>query len=261
MLGIKNINSDELNYFIKTSGDRPYGIAFDNKGLMYMVTAPETGNGMLSKVTPDGKVTHIAVIEGNFIGPGIYIDNEDNIFIAAGDRLLNVSPEGKIKIIADGFSRCFDVKLDKDKNIYLADDLQNTIYKITSGKKDIFYKGDTTGSFVLTGIVIDCENENLYAREGNRILKFHLQTNITQDKPEVILDKAGMFYMYMDNNNNIYASTLNNVIKVDTGRNVQYLSQKALKTSIGLAAGGRGFDENSLYVAVEDGIIKLPMSK
>jgi hypothetical protein len=262
ILSCASSSSYEPDYFLKNSGNRPYGIAFDNNGLMYMITAPETGNGTLSKVTPDGKITDIAVLEGSFIGPGIYIDNNNGIFITVGNKLLKVSPDGNTEIIADGFSLCFDVKTDNNGNIYVADDLKGIIYKIdSSGKKDIFFKSDTTGPFVLTSIVIDSNNENLYAREGNRIIKFEIDSDSTSEKPEVIVDNTKMFYLCRDNNNNIYASTIDNVIKIDTGGEIKYLSGKPLKTSIGVAVGGKGFDEKSLYVTVEDGIIKLPIIK
>ncbi|MBN1694654.1 hypothetical protein JW879_04530 [candidate division WOR-3 bacterium] len=255
-------NSDEPDYFLKVSGNRPYGIAFDNKGLLYMITAPPTGNGTLSKVTPDGKITDITVLEGSFMGPGIYIADNNGIFITVGNKLLKVSPDGNTETIADGFSLCFDVKMDSNGNIYVADDLKGVIYKIApEGKKNIFFKSDTTGPFVLTSIVIDNNNENLYAREGNRIIKFKIDSNSTSEKPEVLIDNTKMFYLCRDNNNNIYASTIDNVIKIDTGGNIKYLSGKPLKTSIGVAVGGKGFDEKSLYVSVEDGIIKLPIIK
>ena len=255
-------SSDEPAYFLKISGNRPYGIAFDNNGLMYMITAPETGNGTLSKVTPDGKITDIAVLEGSFIGPGIYIDSNNGIFITVGNKLLKVSSEGNTETIADGFSLCFDVKIDNNGNIYVADDLKGIIYKIVPEcKKDIFFKSDTTGPFVLTSIVIDSNNENLYAREKNRIIKFKIDSNSTSRKPEVIVDNTKMFYLCRDNNNNIYASTIDNVIKIDAVGKVKYLSGKPLKTSIGVAVGAKGFDEKSLYVTVEDGIIKLPILK
>ncbi len=262
ILSCASSSSDEPDYFLKISGNRPYGIAFDNNGLMYMITAPETGNGTLSKVTPDGKITEISVLEGSFIGPGIYIENNNGIFIAVGDKLLKISPDGNTETIADGFSLCFDVKVDNNGNIYVADDLKGIIYKITpEGKKDIFFKSDTTGPFVLTSIVIDSNNENLYAREVNRIIKLKINSDSTSEKPEVIIDNTKMFYLCRDNNNNIYASTIENAIKIDTGGKVKYLSGKPLKTSIGVALGGKGFDEKSLYVTVEDGIIKLPILK
>jgi len=252
----------EPDYFLKISGNRPYGIAFNNNGLMYMITAPETGNGILSKVTPDGKITDIAVLEGSFIGPGIYINNNNGIFITVGDKLLKILPDGNTETIADGFKLCFDVKVDNNKNIYVADDLKGIIYKInSSGEKNIFFESDTTGPFALTSIVINRDNENLYAREGKKIIKLKLDSNSASEKPGVIIDNTKMFYMCRDNNDNIYASTIENVIKIDAGGTVKYLSGKPLKTSIGVAIGGKGFDEKSLYVSVEDGIIKLPILK
>ncbi|MEJ2568775.1 MAG: hypothetical protein P8Z50_07915, partial [candidate division WOR-3 bacterium] len=262
ILSCASSNSNEPDYFLKISGNRPYGIAFDNNGLMYMITAPETGNGTLSRVTPDGKITDIAVLEGSFIGPGIYIDDNNGIFITVGNKLLKVSPDGNTETIADGFSLCFDVKMDNNGNIYVADDLKGTIYKIDpEGKKNIFFKSDTTGPFVLTSVVIDNNNENLYAREGNRIIKLKINSNCASEKPEVIIDNTKMFYLCRDNNNNIYASTIENVIKIDTSGESKYLSGKPLKTSIGVAPGGKGFDEKKLYVSVEDGIIKFPIIK
>jgi hypothetical protein len=255
-------SSVEPDYFLKTSENRPYGIAFDNNGLMYMITAPETGNGTLFKVTPDGKITDIAILEGSFIGPGIYIDDNNGIFITVGNKLLKVSPDCNTEIIADGFKLCFDVKVDNNGNIYIADDLKGIIYKIDSScEKNIFFESDTTGPFALTSIILDNNNENLYAREGNRIIKLKLNSKNISEKPGVIIDNTKMFYLCRDNNNNIYASTIDNVIKIDTNGAIKYLSGKPLKTSIGVAVGGKGFDEKSLYVSVEDGIIKLPIIK
>jgi len=258
--GITFICPADTTYFLHRSGNRPFGITFDNKGLMYIVTAPESGNGMLSKVTPDGKITDIAVIEGNFIGPGISIDNEGNILITAGNRLLKFSPDGKSSLIADGFSRCFDVKADKNNNMYVADDLQNTIYKITTdGKKSIFYKGDTAGSFILTGLVLDKNNENLYAREGNKVLKFSLKTDSNINKPVAIINNTKMFYLCLGNDDKLYVSSVENVIQIESDGQRHNLSSKPLKTSLGIAVGGNGFDKGSIYVAVEDGIVILPI--
>ena len=174
-----------------------------------MITAPESGNGTLSKVTPGGEITNIAVIEGNFIGPGICVDNNTNILITAGDKLLSFSTDGKAKIIANGFSRSFDVKVDNNNNIFVADDIQGTIYKILpSGKKEIFYKCDTSGSFVLTGLVFDSKKENLYVREAKRILKFHFTPEGVSEKPIIFIDNTKLFYLSMDNNVNLAPADL-----------------------------------------------------
>jgi hypothetical protein len=245
-------------YFLKINGNRPFGFTFDGKGTMYMVTAPEAGNGTLSKVTPDGKITYIATLQGSFIGPGI--DFSDNfIFITVGNKLLKVNPDGLIKVVADSFSRAFDVKVDLTGNIYVADDLACTIYKISrTGEKNIFYKGETKGLFVLTSLVFDKSFENLYAKEGKKILRFSMKES-TSKKPELILNNVNTFYLCRDNSNNIYASTLDNVIKIDPKGSYKNLFWCKLKTSIGLSVGDKEFDEQTLYIAVQDGIVKIPV--
>jgi hypothetical protein len=55
-----------------------------------------------------------------------------------------------------------------------------------------------------------------------------INSNYISNKPEVIIDNAKLFYMCTDNNSNIYASTIDNVIIIDTNGKVQYLSQKSL---------------------------------
>ncbi len=247
------------SYFLKTSGDRPYGIAFDGKGSMYMVTAPETGNGTLSLVTPAGILSKIATLEGTFIGPGITVDDGGNALVTVGDKLLKITHDGTIQTIASGFMRSFDVKLDKRGNIYVADDIKDVVYKITpDGKKEVFYSSDTTGGFELTAICIDGDQKNMCVRDGKKLLKLPLESDMNSTKPKLILEYPDMFYMCLDSAGNIYVSTLKDVVRIDSAGNARNLASQDLKTAIGLATGGKGFSNQVLYVTVDDGIIKLP---
>ncbi len=247
-------------YFLKVTGNRPYGLTFDRKGFMYLMTAPPTGNGTLSRVTPDGKVINLAALEGTFIGPGIAVDDSGNIFVTVGNKLLEMSSDGKTKATLDGFSRCFDVKLDRSGNIYVADDGEGIVYKIdASNRKEMFYRSDSAGSFKLTGICFDSGCKNLFVRDGKKLLKFHLTSDGVSEGPQVILENVDMFYICIDSSDNLYASTLKNVIRIDSRGRVENLSREDLKTSIGLVIGCKGFDEGKLYVAVEDGIAELPI--
>jgi len=47
--------SKEPEYLVKAVRHRPFGVAIHN-GIMYMITAPASGNGDLSKISPDATV-------------------------------------------------------------------------------------------------------------------------------------------------------------------------------------------------------------
>lgn len=257
---ISVLNVDAQNYFLRTSGDRPYGIAFDGKGGMYMVTAPTNGDGTLSLVAPDGGITRLATLHGTFIGPGITVDDSGNALVTTGDKLLKIAPDGTTKIIADGFTRSFDVKLDRNGNIFVADDIKNIVYKITPrGNKEIIYSVGSKGEFALTAICIDHLGKNIYIRDRNQIVKLPLIANANYVRPEVLCDNPEMFYMCMDSSDMLYVSTIKNVVRIDSTGKQESLSKSDLKTSIGLAPGGKGFKEACIYVAVEDGIVEIPI--
>ncbi len=250
-------------YFINVKGNRPFAIAFDNDGAMYMVTAPSSGDGTLSKVSADGTVTELATLEGSFIGPGIDVDDNGNAYITVGNKLLKVSPEGNISVIAEGFSRCFDVKIGNNDNLFVADDLEDTIYLVSpSGEKSVFYKGEKKGKYIITSLIFDKNNNYLYAKEDKRIVSFDTSQNAENANPVLVADNLDMFYLCMDSKNNIYLSSSNtgNVQKVDENGNATSINTSPLATPIGLAVGGKGFDEDYLYVCVSNGIVKIPIS-
>ncbi len=251
-----------LDYFIKVDGDRPYAIAFDNVESMYMVTAPSSGSGTLSKVSADGTVKNLATLEGSFIGPGIDVDGEGNVYITVGNQLLKATPEGEISVVAEGFSRCFDVKITSDNSLFVADDFADTIYLVSpSGEKSVYYKGKKNESFILTSLLFDKNNNCLYAIEDNCLLSFDTSQNTKDTKPVLVADKLDMFYLCFDSQNNIYMSSAytGKIQKLDKNGAATSINTSPLATPTGLATGGKGFDKDNLYVCVEDGIVKIPI--
>ena len=256
------LSGNPASYFLRVSQNRPYGVAFGKSGCMYMVTAPPTGPGTLSKVNPSGDVVQIAVLDGTFIGPGITLDKKGNALITVGDKLLSISPEGVTTTVQEGFSRCFDVKLDERGNIYVADDGKGIVYRINPEKRrEIFYQSDTVGSFRLTGICFDRGSAHLFVRDGHRLLRFRIGPDDRPAKPEVLLESIDVFYLCGDRQNMIYASTAKNVLRIRIHGQAETLSVIDLNVPVGLAPGGEGFDKNCLYVAVADGIVKVPLGK
>jgi len=253
-------SGDATGYFLRVSGNRPYGVVFDGHGFMYMVTAPDSGAGTLSRVDPNGRVVDVCTLNGTFIGPGITLDTEGNLLVTLGNRLVRISPAGNAVTVADGFKRCFDVKLDCRGNIYVADDCAGAIYRIAPGKpRDIFYQSDTTGSFRLTGMCFDSRCRHLFLRDGRKLLRIPIRPDSRPGDPETILDAVDLFYLCAGRDSTMYASTPTIVIRVDGRNRFMALSGTRLNAPAGLALGGEGFEENNLYVTVADGIVCVPI--
>jgi hypothetical protein len=256
---LKLLPAEKAVYLVNTTGDRPFGVAFNNEGL-YMVRAPGIGNGRLSMVDPKGNITEIAPLEGTFMGPGIDTDKDGNTFITLGDNVLKLAPGGKTTVVARGFTRCFAVRADLKGNLYIADDITDTIYKISSTlDKSIVYKGTGTTPFFLMGLTFDKTFENLYMNEGGKIFKLHINKDGVPEKPQLVIDKLeGIRCIVMDNEGNIYATTESNVKKISPKGIVTEICMEPIEEPIGLALGGKGFDRNCLYIALKNGIVTVP---
>jgi len=151
----------------KTSGDgfgtavqfnNPYGIAIDSAGNLYVA---DNGNDTIRKITPDGGVSTIAGLAGQFgatdgtgsagrfSGPtGVAVDAAGNVFVAdSGNSLIRkVTPAGVVTTLAgmadvigsaDGagsaarFAAINGIAIDANGNLFVSD-ANNTIRMITS---------------------------------------------------------------------------------------------------------------------------------
>jgi sugar lactone lactonase YvrE len=184
----------------------PEGIAFDAAGNLYVA---DLGNHRIQKVTPDGTVTTLAgsgvagFADGvgtaaQFSGPtGIAVDADGNIYVADTftQRIRKITPTGTVTTLAGGGTYTFGgapggfadgpgadarfflpkaLAIDASGNIFVADDINNRIRKVTPAGIVTTFAGTTKGFADGTGtsaqfdrpsgIAID-ESGNLYVAD------------------------------------------------------------------------------------------------
>ncbi|NVJ48694.1 MAG: T9SS type A sorting domain-containing protein, partial [Cytophagia bacterium] len=150
----------------------PTGIAVDASGNLYVT---DTNNDLIRKITPNGDVTTIAGSgergsdDGNgrsasFNIPwGIALDASGNLYVAdsQGRKIRKITPNGDVSTVAgsgssgnrntdgDGVSASFNrpsgILVDELGNIYVVDDLNHNIRKLTPSSDRYSISGNSTG--------------------------------------------------------------------------------------------------------------------
>ena len=212
----------------------PYGIALDSTGNVYIAEGPYNGvsaNHSIRKITPGGVVTTLA--GGGAAG------NQNGYVDSSGTNALFSSPLG--------------VAVDSGGNVFVADNTNNLIRKITPGGVVTTFAGGNGGTaqgyadgigtsalfFAPVSIGID-SSDNLYVGDNN--------SNIRKITPGAIVttlaaNTASILNFYasgitVDPSNNIYVSAfnLNKIFRIPFGKNITTL------------AGGGATGEQSGYV-------------
>jgi sugar lactone lactonase YvrE len=159
----------------KAKFNRPSKIAVDNNGYLYV---SDELNNRIRKIAPDGTVTTLAGsgkpgAENNVMGlkasfnnpSGIAVDKSGNVYVADvfNHRIRKISPSGAVSTYAgngqaafadntNGLNASFhfpvDLAVDEAGNIYVVDEGNNRIRKITPGGSVSTFAGSGyTGSF------------------------------------------------------------------------------------------------------------------
>lgn len=184
--------------------NRPLGVALDKGGNLYVA---DTQNHTIRKITPDGTVTTLAGLAGTagtsdgvgtdalFNTPfGVAVDTQTNVYVADtfNHAIRKITPAGVVSTLAgtisvsgtnDGtgsaanFSFPEGVAVDPDGNVFVTDDANSSIRKITPGGVVTTFAGvtaspgnsDGTGSGARFnfpfGLAIDA-NRNLYVTDN-----------------------------------------------------------------------------------------------
>lgn len=184
----------------------PHGIAIDANGVVYVA---DHSNNKVRRITPDGTVTSIGTgvagyQDGNaavaqFTGPsGPCVDANGNVYVAdsGNHRIRKISSDGTVSTVAGGgtagyldgpvasaqFNRPMGVGLDSLGNLYVADEVNYCIRKITPAGTVTTFAGTNAAGYVdavgtnarfngIQGVAID-RNDVLYVGEyGNHRIR------------------------------------------------------------------------------------------
>ena len=234
----------------------PHGVAIDASNNIYVA---DNGNHSIRKITPTGEVSTLA---GNgtvgfrdglgnaarFDSPrGVAVDASNNVYVADffNHRIRKITPAGEVTTLAgngtegfaDGigttaqFNRPKNVTLDALGNVYVADQYNHSIRKITPAGKVTTLAGNGTEGFAdgegtmakfywPCGITIDALNNIYVADRGNhcirKITPAGVVTTLAGNRKMGFADGLGNSAQF-DHPNGVTVDALGNVYVADFG--------------------------------------------
>jgi hypothetical protein len=115
---------------IATGFSAPAGLAFDRFGNLYVANFLSNS---IDRINPDGSRSQFAA--GSTIkGPiGLVVDNSGTVYVAnyVGGTIARITPAGISSIIGTGFKKPYYLTLDRDGNLFVSQQEDNSIVRIT----------------------------------------------------------------------------------------------------------------------------------
>ena len=133
------------------------------EGIMYVSNVDgealaKDGKGWIAKISLDGKTVNKDFATGLNAPMGLAISG-GKLFAADIDEFVEINlADGKIvaKYPAEGAKRLNDAAADSQGNVYATDTLTNSVYRLSSGKVDVFVKDDQLAG--PNGILVEGDN-------------------------------------------------------------------------------------------------------
>ena len=252
----------ELEPFIDSLTPRPYAVNCNQNGEMFMVCAPTSGNGTLYQVSTAGELKEICKVEGTFMGPGMAFDENNDIYIPTGTDLKKYKTDGTFEVVASGFENAWDVTVDNNNNVYVADELGEAVYRITpSGDKEVIIEQEKkTGlRFKQVGIEYNPVDDNLYVLYLGCVYRYSLSSENIMESQELIYESTNIRCIAIDKDGNLYIDQKDSVIMIGQDKKTEttYRINGGSSDFVGLNFGKGEFDENTLYITTSNSLSKF----
>ncbi|MCF6169152.1 IPT/TIG domain-containing protein [Lutibacter sp.] len=229
--------------------NRPLGLTVDSQGNVYVA---DTNNQIIRKITPSGVVTTLAGSTAGFSNGtgsaaqfytpiGLAIDSQGTIYVADSDnhKIRKITPNGEVNTFvgssigyADGtgtaaqFNSPTGITIDNQDNIYVADELNHKIRKITPSGVVTTLAGSTEG----------------YADGTSSTAQFSRPARLT-------IDPQGNVYVADPFNHRIRKITPNGEVTTFAGSIQGYAEGIGTEAQFNYPGGLTIDSENSIYVA------------
>jgi thioredoxin-like negative regulator of GroEL len=118
---------------IATGFSAPAGLAFDKQGNLYVANFMSS---TVDRVNVDGSRSQFSS-GANLKGPiGLVVDGSNSLYVAnyLSGTVARISPSGVSTIIATGFKKPYYLTLDKDGNLFVSQQEDNTVVRVTLPK-------------------------------------------------------------------------------------------------------------------------------
>lgn len=124
---------------IATGFSAPAGLSFGPGGSLYIANFL---NNTIDRITADGSRSQFAS-GANIKGPiGLIVDNPGNVYVAnyVAGTVVRISPAGISSVIASGFRKPYYLALDKEGNLFVSQQEDNSVVRITLPRTNVGIK-------------------------------------------------------------------------------------------------------------------------
>jgi hypothetical protein len=115
---------------VATGFNAPAGLAFDRSGNLYVANYLSNS---IDRIAPDGTKAQFSS-GSNLRGPiGLITDDAGNVYVANynGGTVAKINPAGVSTVVASGFKKPYYLTLDREGNLYVSQQEDNSIVRIT----------------------------------------------------------------------------------------------------------------------------------